>query len=63
MIVGTSMQVYPAAGLVHYLPRTTPIYYIDPKPLPLQVPNSLSVIDKKAGEGLPELVSELIEKK
>ena len=63
MIVGTSMQVYPAAGLVHYLPPTIPIYYIDPKPTPLQVTNPLTVIDKRAGEGLPELVRKLIEKK
>lgn len=32
LIVGTSMQVYPAAGLMHYAPSTTPIYFIDPKP-------------------------------
>lgn len=32
MIIGTSMQVYPAAGLMHYVPQNTPTYFIDPKP-------------------------------
>jgi NAD-dependent deacetylase len=32
MVVGTSLQVYPAAGLMGYAPRFTPIYYIDPRP-------------------------------
>lgn len=32
MIIGTSLQVYPAAGLIDYLPRQTPIIYIDPIP-------------------------------
>ena len=32
IIVGTSMQVYPAAGLIEYAKRDTPIFYIDPNP-------------------------------
>ncbi|MFS4483225.1 SIR2 family NAD-dependent protein deacylase [Hyunsoonleella sp. 2307UL5-6] len=32
LIIGTSMQVYPAASLMHYAPTKTPIYFIDPKP-------------------------------
>lgn len=32
IIIGTSMQVYPAAGLMHYVPEHTPTYFIDPKP-------------------------------
>lgn len=32
IIIGTSMQVYPAAGLVGYAPYRAPIYYVDPKP-------------------------------
>lgn len=31
VIVGTSLNVYPAAGLIHYVPRSTPVYLIDPK--------------------------------
>ncbi len=32
MIIGTSLQVYPAAGLISFAPPQTPIYYIDPHP-------------------------------
>ena len=32
IIIGTSMKVYPAAGLIHYIPENTPIYFIDPNP-------------------------------
>jgi len=32
VIIGTSMQVYPAANLIHYVNKNTPIYFIDPKP-------------------------------
>jgi len=60
IIVGTGMQVYPAAGLVHYLAPEVPVYYIDPNPNPLQISNPLQIISKKAGEGLPELVDKLI---
>ena len=32
LIIGTSMQVYPAASLIHYITETTPVFFIDPKP-------------------------------
>ena len=32
VIIGTSMQVYPAASLIHYVQQGVPIYFIDPKP-------------------------------
>ena len=32
VVIGTSLNVYPAAGLLHYVKSGTPIYYIDPKP-------------------------------
>jgi len=60
IIVGTGMQVYPAAGLIHFLPETTPVYYIDPHPTPLQVVNPLIIIEKKAGNAMAILVKELI---
>ncbi len=62
IIVGTGMQVYPAAGLVHELKSGVSVYYIDPYPSPLSIGNPLHIIAKKAGEGLPELVEELIKK-
>lgn len=59
IIVGTSMQVYPAAGLVNYLKRGTPIYFIDPKPAIPNRPN-LTVLAQPATEGLPNVVAELL---
>lgn len=65
IIVGTSMQVYPAAGLVGYaLPGAT-IYYVDPKPninYELTVSKKLEVIEAPATKGLTELVSRLLNK-
>ncbi len=62
IIVGTGMQVYPAAGLVHHLSKTSPMYYIDPNPNPIHINNPLKIINQKAGEALPVLVDELIQK-
>ncbi len=60
IIIGTGMQVYPAAGLIHYLPKNTPVYYIDPQPNPLNIANPLTIIEQKAGEGTPLLVDQII---
>jgi len=62
IIVGTGMQVYPAAGLVGYLKPETPIYYIDPDPSVFHTQNPLQVFEEKAGEALPKLVEKLIKK-
>ena len=59
LIVGTSMQVYPAAGLVSYANTETPKYFIDPNAEELNYPN-LSCLREKAGIGLPKLVKELL---
>jgi NAD-dependent deacetylase len=60
LVVGTSLVVYPAAGLVHYVPRETPIYVIDPH-LPEMPPRAgLHLIEAKAGEALPKLAAELV---
>ena len=62
LIIGTSMQVYPAAGLVNYVKYGTPIYFIDPKPsVSVHDFENLHIIPKKAAEGVPLLVSTLIE--
>ncbi|MEP0214924.1 MAG: NAD-dependent deacylase [Cellulophaga sp.] len=63
IIIGTSMQVYPAASLVHYANNGTPIYFIDPNPSIKQSDfDSLTIINKTAVNGLPTLVSTLIDK-
>ncbi len=58
VVIGTSLVVYPAAGLLYYAKRGTPIYYIDPKPAEIDMPN-LTVIAKKATEGVKELIGKL----
>ena len=63
IIIGTSMQVYPAASLVDYLPEGKRIYYIDPNPnisYELAKSSRLKVITMTAAEGVPLLVDELL---
>ncbi|WP_242131993.1 SIR2 family NAD-dependent protein deacylase [Aestuariivivens marinum] len=55
MIVGTSMQVYPAAGLIHYTPKNTPTFFIDPKPN-ISSKKNLMVIPKKATVGVKQAI-------
>jgi len=60
IIVGTSMQVYPAASLIHYAPNNTPIYFIDPRPnIRASDFENLTIIPKTAAEGVPTLVEHL----
>jgi NAD-dependent deacetylase len=54
IIVGTSMQVYPAAGLISFVGKAVPIYLIDPRPPEIDMPN-LQIHSMGAVEGL-ELV-------
>ena len=51
IIVGTSMQVYPAASLINYIPSNAKIYYIDPHPAIIHHPY-LTVIEEKASTGI-----------
>lgn len=61
IIIGTSMQVYPAAGLVDYAQEGVPIYFIDPKPSVSKYDfDNLTIIPKTAVKGVPTLVSDLI---
>jgi NAD-dependent deacetylase len=64
VIIGTSMQVYPAASLVHYVQPNTPIYFIDPNP---QISKNkflnLNIINKLASIGTSDLISILNEKR
>lgn len=55
IIIGTSLNVYPAAGLVQYVRRGTPIYIIDPKPVPAPGNMNIRHIMKGASEGMCEL--------
>jgi len=63
IIIGTSMQVYPAASLTAYAPKDIPMYYIDPAPTvnyELSQAQNLEIISKKAGDGVSELVRKLM---
>lgn len=58
VVVGTSMNVYPAAGLIHYVPRTSPCYLVDPKAVPISRP--ITIFQEKAGTGVKKVVDELL---
>ncbi len=55
VIIGTSLNVYPAAGLLHYVPREAAVYLIDPKPVDTHSERPVHVIGKGASEGVAEL--------
>ncbi|WP_281226296.1 SIR2 family NAD-dependent protein deacylase [Flavobacterium aquiphilum] len=59
-VIGTSLQVYPAAGLIDFTKKETPIYYIDPKPIKIpNLRNPLEVIPNVASEGVRILKEKL----
>lgn len=62
IIIGTSMNVYPAASLVGYLPQGAKIYYIDPNPnisYELSQSSNLKVISENASSGVKKVLNEL----
>lgn len=54
VIIGTSLVVYPAAGLVQFVPKGVPVYLIDPNPV--GVDSNVTHIQKGASEGMRELL-------
>lgn len=55
LIIGTSMQVYPAASLMHYVPQGTSTYFIDPKPS-MESRANLKVISENATVGMKQFI-------
>jgi NAD-dependent deacetylase len=55
LIIGTSMQVYPAASLMHYVPENTPTYFIDPNPA-VSSSKNLTVIPETATKGVRQFI-------
>lgn len=55
VIIGTSLNVYPAAGLLNYVPYGVPVYLIDPKEVKINSGRQVNVIRKGASEGVYEL--------
>jgi NAD-dependent deacetylase len=60
IVIGTSLNVYPAAGLLHYAPACTPKYLIDPNSKASSNNQSITIIAEKACKGVPLLVSKLL---
>lgn len=59
VIIGTSMQVYPAASLIHYVSSNTPIYFIDPAPSISKNTNT-TIIKSAAQQGTKQLIKMLV---
>lgn len=62
VVIGTSLNVYPAAGLLNYVPSDAPIYLIDPKDVNFSNNHKINHIKKGASEGMQELMQILLEK-
>jgi len=61
VVIGTSMQVYPAAGLLSHVRYGTPIYFIDPDPSIKESDfNNLTIIQEGASKGMEELLTVLL---
>ncbi len=60
VVIGTSLNVYPAAGLIQYVPSHAPIYLIDPKEVPWNSLHRYHHIQKGASEGMEELLKMIV---
>ena len=60
MVIGTSLSVYPAAGLLNYATSSSQRYYIDPKGFEGNNHHPFEIIKETAGVGVPRLVNELL---
>lgn len=61
-VIGSSLAVYPAAGLVDYSPSDAPIYLVDPNEIPVPLHREVEVIREKASVGVPILKEKLLER-
>lgn len=61
LVVGTSLVVYPAAGLVHYVSHDVPKFLVDPNIPDLTFPGRVEVVQDKASTGLQKIKTRLIE--
>lgn len=59
IVIGTSLNVYPAAGLINYVPRTAPIYVVDPKPVKISSSPRIHFLETTATRGMARLRDEL----
>jgi len=61
MVIGTSLQVYPAAGLMNYVKASVPKYIIDPNLPPVAKNDALFLVPEKASIGLPKVAAQLLQ--
>jgi NAD-dependent deacetylase len=54
-VIGTSLVVYPAAGLLDYVPKNVPVFLIDPNEVTVPIYGSVRFIREKAGKGVTVL--------
>lgn len=62
IVVGTSLAVYPAASLVHYVNDSIPKYLVDPSKTEMRLNSEWEHIQERAEIGLPKLVKKLSNK-
>ncbi|MFZ9848516.1 MAG: SIR2 family NAD-dependent protein deacylase [Flavobacteriales bacterium] len=60
LVIGTSLNVYPAAGLVHAAPKRCKTFLIDPNDCPTDGIQNLSILKEKAASGVPKIVAQLL---
>lgn len=60
VVTGTSLNVYPAAGLIEYVPEGTPLWLIDPNDVPVPSGINVEVIKEPAGKGVEILAARLL---
>jgi NAD-dependent deacetylase len=60
VVIGTSMVVYPAAGLIDYVPKNAPVFLIDPNDVAVPIYRHVHFIREKAGSGVAGLKEKLL---
>ncbi|HEX3009622.1 MAG TPA: NAD-dependent deacylase, partial [Bacteroidales bacterium] len=59
-VIGTSLNVYPAAGLISYVPKNAPVFLVDPNEVTVSLPGRVDFIKEKAGKGVEILKKKLL---
>jgi NAD-dependent deacetylase len=59
VVIGSSLNVYPAAGLINYAPQKASLWLIDPKDVAIPVNRKVEVIKEKASNGIALLIEQL----
>ncbi len=60
LIIGTSLNVYPAASLIHFVPNQAPIFLIDPKEVQTPAGYQVKQLQMGASEGMQKLINEYL---